>query len=191
MIAAFTVLLISTIAFGDSYPVPLNYRVACLELATGKPVWQHQPALLGTPTISANDQVVVAESKIYLNAKKPKTVRYYLDAVNGRPLAKTSEFPTGDLTGPLSPLGPNLQAADGTVFQYDRGNTRHLISVKDGKSIVVKELERFPYDVNIAGNLAIYTFAGGVGIQDTGGGNVYAYDFKQQSLGTKMLLDSR
>jgi len=188
-IAAFKVLLFSTIAFGDTYPVPGDYRVVCLDLATGKRVWQHKPALLGMPTISANDRVVVAESRIHVNVKKSKIVRYYLDAANGKPLAKAPKLPMADLTGPLLPFVPNLKAADGTVFQYKRGHTRHLISVKGGKAIVVKELEGFPYDVNIAGNLAIYTFAGGVGIQDTGG-DVYAYDLKQQRMAWRFQASS-
>ncbi len=191
-IPAVSMVLVSvTAAFGDSYIIPPDYRVACLDLKTGKLIWKTKPDQLARPTISAGSRVLVAESKVGTNPKTAKTVRYYLDSASGKLLKTKPKFMRGELVETLKPLPRNLKASDGTVFHYDHGNTRHLVSVKGTKQTVVKELESFPYDINIAGDLAIYTFGGGVSVRDTGGGDVYAYDLKKRKMAWKFQASSK
>ncbi len=154
----------------DSYAPMFDYRVACLDLETGELVFDVAPGRLGRPALTLRGGALLVEAG--------DDGRYALDPRDGSPVEAPT---TGQETGPLRSLTGNLTGG-GREFVYSRGNTRHLVVREDGRERVLQRLDDFPYGLCIADELALYTFAGGVSYQDTGGGVVYAWDHRAGAL---------
>ena len=189
---------------GSTYYIPPDYAVTCLDAETGAVLWQTRPPELDSPIISVGGGVVIARAEHQnrptheeyetwiakggsvdndseLFKKEPYTVMF--EAATGKLLAggrrlslQTLMQPFLTLTQPLEALPRNLTSADGTEFVFDKDHTRHL-EIRVGRSTrVYRELEDYPYDLNIAGNLAIFSLAGyNARIR---GGEVAAYDLE-------------
>ncbi len=174
-------------AYADSYVIPPDYHVTCLDAATGKVLWDTKPPKMGPPKLSIRGDEVIAESQIYSgNDEKPKRVIYRFNRNTGD-LSKRSgaigETAREEIL-PLQKLPRNLAAPDGTKFEYSPGNTRHLTTIKDGQEIILKRLDDYAYDLNIFGDLAIFTYSGGY-VRDTYFGEVYAWSLKSKKLAWK------
>lgn len=175
------ILLTTASALATTYDIPPDYEVTCLELATGKVVWRRQPGPLPRPQIKIVGNVVIAEPDPWLNPGN-KQLRYLLDASSGKVLSGILKRGKRPVIEPLPGLPRGLKSADGRVFEYRSGYTRHLIAVRGGKKTIVKRLDDFPHELHVVGDLAIFTFAGGTSFHDSGGGEVYAWDLKQRRL---------
>lgn len=182
--------------FATTYVMPEDFKVVCLDLKTGKTLWENKPGPLRRPKIYISRGIVIAEDPARRNRNlmdpiistgREKYHRYVFDLKSGKSLDITS-LPS-DSPKPITPISPfitNLTAEDGTVFVFDQGNTRHLkIKNKDGKKEIIRYLPDFPFQLNVVNNLVLFTFAGGTSWMDTGGGIVYAYKFKSNHLAWK------
>ncbi len=170
MVVALLLTLFPTRALPTTYLRPSDYSVACLDMTSGKLLWRTKPNEFEPKRISVKQKVVIASSE---------KGDYYLDAETGQILNNPPALDAEE-TGPLPPLEQNLKSSDGLVFEYSRGNTQGLIGRMNGTVQYTKYLEDYPYDLHIVNNLAIFTFAGGG--SSTGGGEVYAFDLKRNTL---------
>jgi outer membrane protein assembly factor BamB len=162
------------IARGDMYAIPTDFRVTCLDLESGRVVWQTRTGKLGPPSIKASDRAVIAQSSIRGHDEAIPALRYGLDAATGELLASAILPEKEGVSEPLQPLPQNLKCSDGGVLEFDPGATRDLVAVYAGERRIVKRSNRFTYQLHVAGDLAIHTHsAEGGNISEAG--NVFAF----------------
>lgn len=169
-------------AHATSYTVPADHHVVCLDLKTGKRLWQSAPGPLLPPVLQVADDVLVVEDGQSLSGEpapvrtpRPRGAhRYLLDPGTGR-LVRTrpgtrSAAPTA---AALKPLGA-LTDSRGRTFVFDAGNTHALIARSpDGETETILQLEGYLTELSLVGHLAIFSF---------GVGDVYAYDLQERRL---------
>lgn len=160
---------------GSTYVLPPEYEIVALDGNTGVEVWVTKPGKLGRPTIRATLSEVVVQDRQQDGANL-----YVLDARTGE-LLNGLDPPSGG-TDPLPFLLQNLIAANGWAFRYHRGGTPNL-TVEDGTKagLVVQPLDAYVSDLNISGDVAIFSFSGS-NVLGTAGGEVYAFDFVKHTL---------
>ncbi|MCA9664118.1 MAG: PQQ-like beta-propeller repeat protein [Myxococcales bacterium] len=162
-------------ARADTYMAPNDLAIVALDLDTGKELWRAQPPSLSSPKIYASaSRVYVWDGQLPPKGKP----RYVLRVRDGKKAGARG----GQRVAPLAALPRNLLGPGGWRFQFSDGNTRHLVARKGGVTKTILALDTFPHDLNIAGSLALFTFAGGVGGMDVGGGEVYAWDLQKRRL---------
>lgn len=176
------VLIARTRAHATSYAIPADFQVACLDLKTGKKLWQRAPGTLSLPTLRVAGGVLVVEDgqpepgEPALSPRAQGTRRYFLDLASGRPVRMHPSLrgaPAPVQAEALAPLG-GLTDARGRTFVFDEGNTRALVArAPDGRTESVLELEDYLAGLNLVGNLAVFNF---------GTADVYAYDVAERRL---------
>jgi outer membrane protein assembly factor BamB len=174
-------------ADADTYMIPPDYQVACLDLETGRKLWETTPGPLYLPRLSIVDGKLFAEdrsggSQLLMDPMIPPESNgqhYLLDPADGRLLQRVSA------QGKLEPRQTSLAAMQnltdgrGRKFAYDPGNTHDLQTVAQGRKGFHLKLESFIHDLNLVGNLALFNFASENG---HGGGEAYAYDLQRRAL---------
>ena len=181
--AAICCALVSGRANADTYVVPWDFDVVCLDLEKGTEVWRTTPRKLGTPKLYISGGALVAESEGSDSIRGryvPLHVRYSIDLGSGRAREATTKELASKVkvdVGKLARLG-NLIDSSGRRFAFDSGNTRHLeVKSVDGPT-VVKKLDTFPGYVNLVDDTAIFTFSG----SRASGGEVYAFSLADDRL---------
>lgn len=174
-------------ADADTYFVPPDYQIACLDLETGRKLWETAPGPLDQPRLSMAGGKLLAEDR-YGGPQSsmdpmipPESLgqRYLLDPRDGRLLRRVSVHDQIEpARPPLAPLH-NLTDSRGRVFEFDPGNTHDLQTATQDKNGFHLRLESWIHDLNVIGNLAIFNFASESG---QGGGEVYAYDLQRRAL---------
>jgi hypothetical protein len=174
-------------ADADTYIIPPDYQIACLDLETGAKLWETSPAPLYLPRLSIVDGKLFAEdksggSRSLMDPMIPPASNgkhYLLDLRDGRLLQRVSAH--GAIQPQQTPLAPlqNLTDSRGRKLEYDPGNTHDLQTVEQGRNGFRRKLESFIHDLNVVGDLALFNFASESG---EGGGEVYAYDLQRRAL---------
>ncbi len=183
----------------DTYFIPPDYAVACLDAETGEMLWETRPPELERPLITAAGDQVIAEGERVIDPTPEELEKWRAEGgsletygelfrrerrtlvfdADGE-LLDSEPIPTAERVGPLEALGRNLVAGDGTVFVFDSGNTRHLEARTQQGTRIVRELPGYPHDLQVAGDLVIFSLAGNNG--GLRGGEVFAYDLEQGAL---------
>jgi outer membrane protein assembly factor BamB len=174
-------------ADADTYMIPPDYQIACLDLETGRKLWETTPGPLYLPRLSMVDGKLFAEDRsggshsLMDPMIPPESLgqHYLLDPRDGRLLQRVSaKDPIKPQQTPLAPM-QSLTDSRGRKFAYDPGNTHDLQTVEEGRGRFRLKLESFIHDLNVIGNLALFNFASENG---QGGGEAYAYDLQRRAL---------
>jgi outer membrane protein assembly factor BamB len=174
-------------AGADTYMIPPDYQIACLDLETGRKLWETAPGPLYVPRLSMAGGKLVAQDRdqgsqsIMDPMIPPESLgeRYLLDPGDGRLVRRVSvRDPLEPERAPLAPLQSRTDSR-GRVFEFNPGGTHDLQTVEQGRGRFHLKLEGWIHDLNVIGNLALFNFASESG---QGGGEAYAYDLERRAL---------
>ena len=156
LIFLFVVLGLGRVSSVDSYSIPRDFQVACVQLADGETVWTSSVKQLLRPEIRVGHDNLWIKSPRDADSES-EAAEFVLDRSTGQKKEIHRSKSATRLVEPLAALSRHLQSRSVGRFSGKDDSHRGLIAKSDGKIVYSKRLEHYIRDLHVHGDLAVFT----------------------------------